>query len=103
MSVVILTLNEEVNLPHCLASLAGLNCETFIVDSGSTDRTLEIARGFGATVVTHPFENYGAQRNWALDNLDLRTPWVLHLDADERLSSELRESISRTLADPGAG
>ncbi len=101
VSVVILTVNEEVNLPQCLKSLAGLDCEIFIVDSGSTDRTVEIARSFGASVVTHPFENYGAQRNWALENLDLRTPWVLHLDADERLSPQLRDSIDRALADPG--
>lgn len=100
VSVVILTLNEAVNLPQCLTSLAGLDCEVFIVDSGSTDRTVEIARSFGASVVTHPFENYGAQRNWALENLNLRTPWVLHLDADERLSSALRDSIAQALADP---
>ncbi|HTW88981.1 MAG TPA: glycosyltransferase family 2 protein [Candidatus Binataceae bacterium] len=100
MSVVILTLNEAVNLPQCLASLKGLDCEVFIVDSGSTDRTVEIARSFDASVVTHPFENYGAQRNWALENLNLRTPWVLHLDADERLSPALRDSIARALADP---
>jgi glycosyltransferase involved in cell wall biosynthesis len=101
LSVVILTFNEEVNLPHCLKSLAGLDCETFIVDSGSTDRTVEIARSLGATVATHPFENYGAQRNWALDNLALRTPWVLNLDADERLSPQLRDSIARAITDPG--
>lgn len=100
VSVVILTVNEEVNLPQCLKSLAGLDCEIFILDSGSTDRTVEIARSFGANVVSHPFENYGAQRNWALENLNLRTPWVLHLDADERLSPKLRDSISRALADP---
>ena len=60
LSVVILTLNEEANLPVALASLRGLNPEIFVVDSGSTDRTLEIARAAGCRVVEHPFENYAA-------------------------------------------
>jgi glycosyltransferase involved in cell wall biosynthesis len=97
LSVVVLTYNEEANLPDCLASLAGLEAKVFIVDSGSTDRTLEIARQAGACVVQHPFEHYGAQRNWAQENLPLRTPWVLHLDADERLTPELVEEIRTVL------
>src|SRR5919204_5828661 len=82
LSVIILTYNEEANLPDCLASLAGLDADVFVVDSGSTDGTLEIARRAGACVTQHPFEHYGAQRNWAQSNLPIRTPWVLHLDAD---------------------
>ena len=61
LSVIILTYNEEDNLPACLESLKGLDCEIFVVDSGSTDRTLEIAREAGAKVVGHPFSYYGAQ------------------------------------------
>ena len=57
VSVVVLAYNEEVNLPACLASLQGLACEVFVVDSGSTDRTREIAAAAGAAVVEHPFEN----------------------------------------------
>ena len=86
VSVVILAYNEEVNLPACLASLQGLDCELFVVDSGSTDRTREIAAAAGATVGEHPFENYSAQRNWAQQNLLLHADWVLHLESDERLS-----------------
>jgi glycosyltransferase involved in cell wall biosynthesis len=77
-----------------------LRCELFIVDSGSVDRTTEIAEAHEAIVKHHPFENYAAQRNWALDNLPFATPWVLHLDADERLTPELVNEINDLLADP---
>jgi glycosyltransferase involved in cell wall biosynthesis len=97
VSVLVLTYNEEVNLPDCLASLRGLRCRCYIVDSGSTDRTLEIAAAYGATLTEHPFDNYAAQRNWALDQLPIETPWVLHLDADERLTPELVDEINAVL------
>jgi len=97
LSVVILTFNEEANLPPCLESLAGLDCELFVVDSGSTDRTAELARSFGAIVAEHPFVNQGVQLNWALDHLPIRTPWVLRLDADERLTNELAAELKMTL------
>jgi glycosyltransferase involved in cell wall biosynthesis len=100
--VIVLALNEEANLPACLASLEGLDCEVFVVDSGSTDRTVEVARAAGATVVVHPFEHYAAQRNWAQSHLPLRAEWVLHLDADERLTPELVGEINAALAGAGA-
>lgn len=100
LSVIILTLNEEANLPACLESLSGLETEIFVVDSGSTDKTPEIARRAGALVVEHPFDNYAAQRNWALENLPLRTEWILNLDADERLTPALSSEISELLARP---
>jgi len=100
LSLIILTFNDEASLPQCLNSLAGLDCETFVVDAGSIDRTAEIARSFGATFVSHPSAGYAAQRNWAMDNLALRTPWVMHLEADERLSPELRASIAQAVAEP---
>src|SRR6516162_825486 len=65
VAAVVLTYNEQDNLPACLASLRGLDCELFVVDSGSTDRTVEIAEAGGATVLRHPFGNYATQRNWA--------------------------------------
>jgi glycosyltransferase involved in cell wall biosynthesis len=102
VSVVVLAHNEEVNLPACMASLDGLVCDLFVVDSGSTDRTRDIAAAAGATVVEHPFDNYSAQRNWAQQNLPLRTDWVLHLDSDERLTPELVAEINSVLADPPA-
>jgi glycosyltransferase involved in cell wall biosynthesis len=68
------------------------------VDSGSTDGTTGIAKAAGARVVDHPFENYAAQRNWAQQHLALRAEWVLHLDADERLTTELVEEINNALS-----
>jgi glycosyltransferase involved in cell wall biosynthesis len=100
VSAIILTCNEEVNLPECLQSLSGLSCDIFIVDSGSTDQTMEIARATGAQLVEHPFENYAAQRNWAQQNLPIRTGWILHLDADERLTPALVTEINEKLKEP---
>jgi glycosyltransferase involved in cell wall biosynthesis len=98
LAAIVLTFNEERNLPDCLASLAGWVDRVFVVDSGSTDRTVEIARQAGATVVDHPFEHYGAQRNWAIDHVPVETDWTLHIDADERITAELRTSITAALA-----
>jgi glycosyltransferase involved in cell wall biosynthesis len=98
VAAVVLTHNEEKNLPDCLAALAGWVEELFVVDSGSTDRTVAIAREAGATVFEHAFEHYGAQRNWAIDHLPITAPWTLHVDADERITPELRASITAALA-----
>jgi len=103
VAAVVLTHNEERNLPDCLAALAGWVQELFVVDSGSTDRTVAIAREAGATVYSHPFEHYGAQRNWAIDHLPITASWTLHVDADERITPELQESIVAALGDAGAG
>ncbi len=97
VTVVILTYNEETNLPPCLASLRGLNCAIVVVDSGSTDRTVTIAKEAGAMVVEHPFVTYAAQRNWALENVPIPSEWVLHLDADERLTPNLVQEINDVL------
>lgn len=87
-SVLILTLNEEQNLPHCLASLA--DCDDIVVlDSGSVDRTVEIATESRARVFTRRFDDFAGQRNFAQREVPFRHPWVFHLDADERLTSEL--------------
>jgi glycosyltransferase involved in cell wall biosynthesis len=94
LSVIILTKDEERNITACLASMRHLNAEIFVVDSGSTDRTVEIARTKRCNVVFHPFENYAAQRNWAFDNLPITSPWTLCLDADERLTPELAQEIA---------
>jgi glycosyltransferase involved in cell wall biosynthesis len=96
--LIVLTWNEEKNLAYCLQSVQDLARNIFVVDSGSTDRTIEIAREYGAQVVTHAFINQAEQLNWALDNLPVQSEWVLRLDADEYLSDELREEIVRTLS-----
>ncbi|MGC2321000.1 MAG: glycosyltransferase family 2 protein [Terriglobales bacterium] len=102
VSVIVLAYNEEANLPACLASLEHLDCEVLVVDSGSTDATCSIARQVGAAVFEHPFETYGAQRNWAQQHLPLAADWVLHLDSDERLTPELVAEINGILLNPPA-
>lgn len=89
--MVVLTFNEEVNLPACLESVAGMR--VLIVDSGSTDATLDIARARGAEVFSHPFETHAKQWAWAVSNLPLREAWVLGLDADQSVTPELRREI----------
>jgi len=98
LSVVIITLNEEHNLPRCMKSVSWAQ-EVMVVDSGSTDRTLEIAREAGARVFQHPWEGYGQQKNWALRQTT--QPWVLFLDADEEVSPGLREELVAFLANSG--
>ena len=93
LSVAIITLNEEVNLPRTLASVAFAD-EVIVVDSGSTDNTVHIARNFGATVVEEKWKGFATQKNSAISRC--RGAWVLSLDADEELSPELQEQL-RTL------
>lgn len=96
-SVVILTLNEERNLPGCLASVAGCD-DILVLDSGSTDRTAEIARAAGARVLVHPFVNFGEQRNFAHTHGAFRHDWVFHLDADEQMTPELLAECAQLAA-----
>lgn len=101
IDVLIQTYNEELNLPHTLKSLEGWVNRIFIVDSGSTDATVEIAKAAGAEVVHHAFEGYAKQKNWALDHLEWQSPWILILDADESVTPNLRYEIYRiTLLPP---
>jgi len=93
LSVVILTYNSESSIAETLQSIGRLSDDIHVVDSFSKDRSVEIARSFGARLVEHAFENYGAQRNWAMASLPLKYNWQLHLDADERLTPELRQEI----------
>jgi glycosyltransferase involved in cell wall biosynthesis len=99
VNVVILTYNEERNLPACLESLAAWVSQIFVVDSFSTDRTVEIARECGANVVQHRFETHAKQWNWALQCLPLIEPWVLCLDADHRVTPRLASDIGDRLAE----
>ena len=97
VDLIVLTYNEELNLAHCLRSVQGLVQNIFIVDSGSTDRTVELACQYGAQIVIHPFKNQAEQFNWALENLPIQSKWILRLDADEYLSPELRDEIGEIL------
>jgi len=97
ISVVILTYNEEPNLAECLRSCAWCD-DVHIVDSGSSDRTAEIAREMGAKVYVNAFESFGQQRNWAIDQVPHRHDWVFHLDADERFTPELVAEMRKVVA-----
>jgi glycosyltransferase involved in cell wall biosynthesis len=102
VSVLVPTLDEELNLPDCLRSVSWAD-ELFVVDSFSRDRTLEVARAHGAQVVQHTFESYSRQKNWALDNLPFRNEWVLIVDADERVLPDLHCEIERVVTSGGDG
>jgi glycosyltransferase involved in cell wall biosynthesis len=91
ISAILITYNEQSDIAEALLSLRGVADEIVVVDSGSADRTCEIARGLGARVVSRPFTNFAEQKNFAAGQAG--HDWVLSLDADERLSGELRESI----------
>jgi glycosyltransferase involved in cell wall biosynthesis len=97
VSVMVFTLNEEVHLPSCLASLSWCD-DIIIVDSFSSDRTEEICREKGARFFQNRFEGFGSQRNWALDNTSPRYDWVLVLDADERVPGELADEIRKVVS-----
>jgi glycosyltransferase involved in cell wall biosynthesis len=97
LSVVILTYNEEVNLPQALDSVCGWARRIFVVDSFSTDRTVEIARSHGCEVYEFEFENYSKQRNRALTELPIDTAWTLFLDADEWIPDGLKSEIGAVI------
>ncbi len=94
LSVLVLTRNEEQDLPGCLESVAWCD-DVHVFDSNSTDRTAEIARAAGATITARAFDNWSAHQNWGLANIPFRHPWVLYIDADERVSDSLREALQR--------
>lgn len=101
VSVVILTYNEESALPKCLSSCQWCD-DVHVLDSGSTDRTRQIASEMGAQVHVHEFKSFGEQRNWAIDNIAFKHPWQFHLDADERMTPQLVEEMEKVLGPTGA-
>lgn len=97
VTIIILTKNEEVNLPDCLESVKGFAKRCVVVDSGSNDKTQKIAETFDADFYYHPFENYARQFNWALDHTNIKTRWTFRLDADERLTPKLCEELTQLM------
>ncbi len=99
LSVIILTYNEELHIRRCLENVAPVAKEVFIIDSFSTDRTLDIAREFGNVhILQNRWENnYARQFNWGLEHADITTQWVLRLDADEYLMPELVTELREKL------
>jgi glycosyltransferase involved in cell wall biosynthesis len=98
ISVAIITFNEENNIERCLKSVALLADEIIVVDSLSSDRTVDIAKANGATIVSQNFLGYIEQKNFAIDQCS--NDWVLSLDADECLSAELLENLQKIKANP---
>jgi glycosyltransferase involved in cell wall biosynthesis len=96
-SAVILTLNEEKALPDCLASLSACD-DVVVLDSGSSDRTADLALGSGARVFKRVFDTFAGQRNFAQREIRFRHPWVFHIDADERMTPELDAECRRMAA-----
>lgn len=93
VSILILTLNEEHNLPDCLESVKWSD-DIVVLDSFSTDRTTEIAKLSGSRVVQRKFDNWASHQNWAMENIQFRHEWVFYLDADERMTDDLHAEIS---------
>lgn len=100
VSIVLLTFNEEKNLPRCLSSIAWCD-DILIVDSFSSDKTLEIANNMGARVMSRAFDNFSNQRNFALSQGQLKNEWVLHLDADEVIPEEFSKELFGLTPDEG--
>lgn len=103
VSILILTLNEEVNLQTCLEHLEGFD-DVVVLDSFSTDGTEAIAtsdwaKSRGVRFIQNKFDGWGPQQNWAMDHIDFKHKWVFYLDADEHMRPELKEEIERVAAD----
>ena len=103
LSVLVTTYNQEANIGRCLESVAGWASDIWVLDSFSTDRTLEIVRRYSAQVRQRPFDDFAANKNWALDHLPWRHEWILILDADETAPASFREEVDRLLEKNGAG
>jgi glycosyltransferase involved in cell wall biosynthesis len=98
VSVLILTRNEEQNLPACLASVKWCD-DVVVLDSCSTDRTVGVAKSAGVRVFERTFDDFATQRNYALDEIPFRHSWVFHLDADERFTEPLRRECAAEIAE----
>ena len=101
VSILILTWNEQQDLPGCLESVAWSD-DIHVYDSMSTDDTLTIAEQFGANVTQRAFDNWSAHQNWGLANIPFKHPWVFYIDADERMTPELVKGVRRAAEMPGA-
>ncbi len=100
LTATIIVKDEEADIEGCLLSLAGVASEIVVVDSGSTDNTVEIARAYTENIFHRQWDGYAAQKQFALEQA--KSEWVINIDADERLSSGLRDEIVETLRAPSA-
>src|ERR1700677_1015291 len=99
ISILVLTLNEENNLPGCLETVKWSD-DIHVLDSNSSDRTVAIAKEYGAKVWFRKFDSFSQHQNWALENIPFRYPWVFYFDADERVTPKLAEAMLHAVANP---
>ena len=100
IDVMIITFNESLNLPHCLSALQGWTNKVFVIDSGSTDDTQDIAKEYGAEVVHHDWPGYAKQKNWGLDTLPFESDWILIVDADEVITRSVQKRLLEIASQP---
>ena len=100
VSVLVLTKNEQQDLPGCMQSVSWSD-DIHLYDSFSDDRTVEIAQSFNAKLTQRRFDNWSSHQNWGLRNIQFKYPWVFYIDADERMTPELVISIRSCVAAPG--
>ena len=98
-TAIIMTKNEEKNIVDCLKSMEGFAKRCVVIDCGSTDKTVELAERYGASVYFHEFEYYARQFNWGIKNCDIDTEWIIRLDADERFTEKLNKEIEKLIAE----
>lgn len=103
ISTIILTYNEEIHIERCITNAQKYAKDIYVVDSYSTDKTVEIAHRMGAHIVQHKWGNYAAQFGWALKNLPISTEWIWRQDADEYLSNELIKELHECLSSTPEG
>ena len=99
VSILILTKDEEKDLPGCLQTVSWAD-DIHVYDSFSEDGTVEVAKAFGAKVTQRRFDNWAAHQNWGLRNIPFAHPWVLYIDADERVTPALAQSVARCIESP---
>lgn len=97
LTVIVPTYNEEINLPKCLASIARVGAKVIVLDSGSTDKTAEIARSHGCELISGTWRTFSDKINWLLDQLPAGTRWVMRVDADEVINHDLAEELEEKL------
>lgn len=99
ISILILTKNEQQDLPGCLESVAWSD-DIHVYDSMSTDDTVQISEAFGARVTKRPFDNWASHQNWGLKNIPFKHAWVFYIDADERMTPELITAVQAAVKHP---
>lgn len=103
LTLIILTYNEAIHIERCILSAIKLKSRVVVIDSFSNDETISISKLHGAEVFQNPFVNQAQQFQWAIENCNIETPWVLRLDADETIDSELTQNINQFISSVGNG